>query len=79
VQSTVQRSINQGMFQREYAQAFAGDENWRTMPVPTGSTFQWDEKSTYIEKPPYFEHMGTRRHRFRIWRGCACWRCWAIR
>jgi len=57
VQSTVNRSIDQGMFQREYAQAFAGDENWRTMPVPTGSTFQWDEKSTYIKKPPYFDHM----------------------
>src|SRR4051812_38089233 len=57
VQSTVQRSIDQGMFQREYAQAFAGDENWRTMPVPTGSTFQWDEKSTYIKKPPYFDNM----------------------
>ena len=27
------------------------------MPVPTGNTFQWDEKSTYIKKPPYFDHM----------------------
>ena len=51
-------SIDQSMFQREYAQAFEGDENWRTMPVPTGSTFQWDEKSTYIKKPPYFDADG---------------------
>ena len=46
-----------GCSSSEYAQAFEGDENWRTMPVPTGSTFQWDEKSTYIKKPPYFDHM----------------------
>jgi aconitate hydratase len=45
------------MFQQQYAAAFDGDENWKTMPVPTGSTFQWDEKSTYIKKPPYFENM----------------------
>jgi aconitate hydratase len=57
VQSTVRGSINQGMFQHQYAHAFDGDENWKTMPVPTGHTFQWDPKSTYIKKPPYFDHM----------------------
>jgi aconitate hydratase len=57
VRTAVLRSINQGMFQHEYAHAFEGDENWKTMPVPTGNRFQWDEKSTYIKKPPYFDHM----------------------
>jgi aconitate hydratase len=57
VQSTVRASITQGMFQNEYAHAFEGDENWKTMPVPTGGTFVWDEKSTYIKKPPYFDRM----------------------
>jgi aconitate hydratase len=57
VVETVRTSINQGMFQHEYEHAFDGDENWKTMPVPTGGTFQWDEKSTYIKKPPYFENM----------------------
>jgi aconitate hydratase len=57
VAATVRNSIDQGMFENEYAHAFDGDENWRTMPVPTGSTFQWDAKSTYIKKPPYFENM----------------------
>jgi aconitate hydratase len=57
VQSTVRGSINQGMFAHQYAQAFDGDENWKTMPVPTGQTFAWDPKSTYIKKPPYFDNM----------------------
>ncbi len=57
VQSTVRASIDQGMFQREYSAAFAGDENWRTMPAPGGAMFHWDEKSTYIKRPPYFDQM----------------------
>src|SRR3974377_853895 len=45
------------MFQHEYQQAFDGDTNWRSMPVPTGNLYQWDARSTYIKKPPYFEHL----------------------
>jgi aconitate hydratase len=45
------------MFQHEYAHAFDGDRNWQTMPVPTGGIYHWDERSTYIKKPPYFDHM----------------------
>ena len=57
VRSTVGMAIERGMFQHEYAHAFDGDGNWQSMPVPTGSTFQWDGQSTYIKKPPYFEKM----------------------
>ncbi|MBZ5728268.1 MAG: aconitate hydratase AcnA [Acidobacteriia bacterium] len=57
VAATVRASINQEMFRREYAQAFDGDQNWRSMPIPTGNIYQWDELSTYIKKPPYFDHM----------------------
>jgi aconitate hydratase len=41
----------------EYEKAFEGDANWRTMPVPTGDMFVWDPESTYIKRPPYFDHM----------------------
>jgi aconitate hydratase len=57
VQQTVRSSIDQGMFEHEYAHAFDGDQNWQSMPVPTGNTFQWDDHSTYIKKPPYFDEM----------------------
>ncbi|MGA2037713.1 MAG: aconitate hydratase AcnA [Bryobacteraceae bacterium] len=57
VQATVRAAVNRGMFEHEYAHAFDGDANWRAMPVPTGDTYEWDELSTYIKKPPYFEKM----------------------
>ncbi len=45
------------MFRREYEKAFEGDSNWQHLPVPTGNTYLWDDASTYIKKPPYFENM----------------------
>jgi aconitate hydratase len=57
VADTVRASVTQEMFATQYAQAFEGDENWKTMPVPSGETFAWDEHSTYIKKPPYFDRM----------------------
>jgi aconitate hydratase len=57
VTETMRASIDQDMFQREYAAAFDGDNNWKSMPVPSGGTFEWDDASTYIKKPPYFDHM----------------------
>jgi aconitate hydratase len=57
VQETVRTAVNCGMFEEEYAQAFDGDSNWQTMPVPAGDTYEWNERSTYIKKPPYFEKM----------------------
>ncbi len=45
------------MFRADYADVFAGDERWRSLPTPTGETFTWDGDSTYVRKPPYFEGM----------------------
>jgi aconitate hydratase len=57
VTNTMRTSIDQGMFEREYAKAFDGDKNWQSMPIPSGGIYQWDDASTYIKKPPYFDHM----------------------
>ena len=57
VQSAVRASVKPEMFEAEYAQAFDGDANWQSMPVPTGGIYVWDDKSTYIKKPPYFDNM----------------------
>jgi len=57
VQSTVRSAVQREMFQQEYARAFDGDDNWRGLPVPAGEVFHWDDRSTYIKKPPYFDHM----------------------
>ena len=54
---TVEESLSVGMFQKEYARVFAGDEHWKQMESPTGPTFQWDPESTYVREPPYFENL----------------------
>ena len=57
VRNAVRTAVTPGMFEHEYAHAFDGDRNWQTMPVPTGGIYHWDERSTYIKKPPYFDRM----------------------
>ncbi|MFM5904043.1 MAG: aconitate hydratase AcnA [Microbacteriaceae bacterium] len=57
VQSTIDASINSEMFKTQYAGVFQGDERWKALPTPVGDTFEWDSKSTYVRKPPYFENM----------------------
>ncbi len=57
VQATIDSSIDTAMFTHQYAGVFDGDHRWKNLPTPTGSTFEWDEKSTYVRKPPYFDGM----------------------
>jgi aconitate hydratase len=57
VQQTIDAAINTGMFDTQYASVFEGDERWRSLPTPTGATFEWDDASTYVRKPPYFDGM----------------------
>ncbi|NQX33839.1 aconitate hydratase AcnA [Herbiconiux sp. VKM Ac-2851] len=57
VQATIDSSIDTGMFTHQYSSVFEGDERWRSLPTPTGPTFEWDAQSTYVRKPPYFEGM----------------------
>ena len=45
------------MFTSDYADVFAGDEQWQSLPTPEGDTFAWDADSTYVRKPPYFDGM----------------------
>jgi aconitate hydratase A / 2-methylisocitrate dehydratase len=45
------------MYTREYAQVFAGDERWRSLPVPAGDRFSWDPDSTYVRRPPFFDGL----------------------
>ena len=57
VQQTIDSSINSEMFRTQYAGVFDGDERWKSLPTPVGATFEWDAKSTYVRKPPYFDGM----------------------
>jgi aconitate hydratase len=53
----VASSVNAGMFSRTYGEVFKGSREWNAVEVPEGDQYAWDDKSTYIKNPPYFEGM----------------------
>jgi aconitate hydratase len=57
VQKTIDESINSEMFKTQYAGVFEGDSRWKALSTPEGAVFDWDQKSTYVRKPPYFDGM----------------------
>ncbi|OBK70356.1 aconitate hydratase [Mycobacterium sp. 1274761.0] len=57
ISDTISSAINTEMFTKNYADVFKGDERWRNLPTPSGNTFEWDDNSTYVRKPPYFDGM----------------------
>jgi aconitate hydratase len=57
VSDFVHKYITSEMYKRSYASVFEGDERWRAIKVPAGQVYSWDEKSTYVKNPPYFDGM----------------------
>ena len=57
IQATMLASLSAEMFREQYGKVFEGAEAWRTLPVPTGARFAWDQSSTYIRRPPFLENL----------------------
>jgi aconitate hydratase len=57
VSELIGQSVQSDMFRKSYAEVFEGDERWNSLEVPTGDRFAWDESSTYVRRPPYFDGM----------------------
>ena len=57
IQTVIDASISSEMFKKDYATVFEGDHRWKSLATPTGKIFEWDEKSTYVRRPPYFDGM----------------------
>ncbi len=57
VAETIEQAVQSDMFRRSYDGVYAGDERWRTLPVPSGDSFAWDAESTYVRNPPYFHGL----------------------
>jgi aconitate hydratase len=57
VQDAVKKSVKREMFAKEYSEVFEGDAQWKSIKVPAGDRYQWDEKSTYIKRAPYFDDL----------------------
>ena len=57
VQETMAAAIGRDMFLETYANVYEGEDAWRELPVPTGELFEWEDASTYVRRPPYFDGM----------------------
>ncbi|HEY0346357.1 MAG TPA: aconitate hydratase AcnA, partial [Solirubrobacteraceae bacterium] len=57
VGETIEQAVRSEMFRSSYGSVFEGDERWNSLVVPTGDRFAWDEASTYVHLPPYFQGM----------------------
>ncbi|HVR19903.1 MAG TPA: aconitate hydratase AcnA, partial [Polyangiaceae bacterium] len=57
VTATVEKHVTSAAYVKEYADVFSGDDRWRALPVPEGDRFAWDEASTYVRRPTFFDDM----------------------
>src|SRR4051794_4128432 len=59
VAETVESAVQSDMFRKSYGEVYDGDERWNSLEVPTGDRFDWDDESTYVRQPPYFQDFPT--------------------
>ena len=60
IASTVNQTLKPDMFLHAYEESLRGDERWNALDVPGGDIYEWDEASTYVKRPPFFQGMGPR-------------------
>jgi aconitate hydratase len=57
VRQAMEKAIKPEMYRDVYADVYTGDKNWQCLTAPAGATYSWDEKSTYVQSPPFFDGM----------------------
>jgi aconitate hydratase len=57
IAAAIEDAVQSDMFRKSYAEVFEGDERWASLEVPTGELFAWDEESTYVRRPPFFDGL----------------------
>ena len=57
IDNLISSTINPEMFRKAYDDLLKGDSVWQQLEIPTGEIYEWDNDSTYIKKPPYFDSM----------------------
>ncbi len=57
IRAVIRDAIDPELFQTTYASVFEGDDRWRALPIPEGDRYDWDPRSTYIARPPFFDGM----------------------
>jgi aconitate hydratase len=61
IQEFIQKYVTRELFEKRYAEVFKGDANWQAVKVPEGETYAWDDNSTYVQNPPYFVGMASKK------------------
>lgn len=61
IQDFITQNVTRDLYVAKYADVFKGDANWQNVKVPDGDTYAWDDGSTYVQNPPYFEGMGPKK------------------
>ena len=72
IQTAITASVHGEMFRSTYGDVFAGDDNWRSLETPEGELFAWDDASTYVRRPPYFDGMAREPGRVEDVSGARC-------
>jgi aconitate hydratase len=62
IETVMRQSVRPEMFVRQYGKVFEGDDQWRALPTPDSERFDWQDDSTYVKHPPYFEDMPREPH-----------------
>jgi aconitate hydratase len=57
IAETIEQAVRSDMFRKSYGEVFDGDERWNGLEVPTGELFAWDDRSTYVRRPPFFDNL----------------------
>ena len=57
IHAEIESAVESDMFRKSYGEVFEGDENWENLDIPEGDRYAWDDDSTYVKRPPYFEGM----------------------
>ncbi|MEM9290938.1 MAG: aconitate hydratase AcnA [Acidobacteriota bacterium] len=55
LEAVMKQSVTSEMFREQYSDVYSGEPEWQELPVPEGATYAWDEASTYVKLPPYFD------------------------
>jgi len=72
IHETIQNNVSSDMFRSSYSSVFQGDERWNSIDSPEGEMFEWDDESTYIQNPPYFQGMTLQVPDLPVIRGARC-------
>jgi aconitate hydratase len=57
IHDLIESSVKSEMFTGSYGEVFEGDETWQAVEVPEGDRYAWNDASTYVKRPPYFDNM----------------------